>query len=283
LGLLKRENNRKKIQGGSNLCWKRACVSKISNLVAVVLAKFGLAVIRTKSLEEVNKGMAFERHRRIFSEYPYDLQSFSKLSEKSKSQLGQDLLAVACSEAKRGGFFVEFGATNGLELSNTYLLEKELGWSGILAEPAKVWHRDLEENRNVEISKVAVWSLSGETMKFLETSEPELSTLTRFSASDQHARKGTTYEVETLSLMDLLLSRNAPPYIDFISIDTEGSEFEILENFDFSKFSFGLLCIEHNYTSSRESVSLLLQSNGYECILEDVSRWDAWFVPVAVS
>lgn len=182
-----------------------------------------------------------------------------------------------------GGFFVEFGATNGLELSNTYLLEKELGWSGILAEPAKVWHRDLEENRNVEISKVAVWSLSGETMKFLETSEPELSTLTRFSGSDQHARKGTTYEVETLSLMDLLLSRNAPPYIDFISIDTEGSEFEILENFDFSKFSFGLLCIEHNYTSSRESVSLLLQSNGYECILEDVSRWDAWFVPVAVS
>jgi FkbM family methyltransferase len=170
-----------------------------------------------------------------------------------------------------------------LELSNTYLLEKELGWSGILAEPAKVWHRDLEENRNVEISKVAVWSLSGETMKFLETSEPELSTLTRFSGSDQHARKGTTYEVETLSLMDLLLSRNAPPYIDFISIDTEGSEFEILENFDFSKFSFGLLCIEHNYTSSRESVSLLLQSNGYECILEDVSRWDAWFVPVAVS
>jgi len=90
-------------------------VSKISNLVAVVLAKFGLAVIRTKSLEEVNKGMAFERHRRIFSEYPYDLQSFSKLSEKSKSQLGQDLLAVACSEAKRGVFSLN--------------LERQTGWN----------------------------------------------------------------------------------------------------------------------------------------------------------
>ena len=120
-------------------------------------------------------------------------------------------------------------------------------------------------------------------MKFLETSAPELSTLKRFSGSDQHVRKGTTYEVETLTLMDLLLSMKAPPYIDFISIDTEGSEFEILKNFDFSKFSFGLLCIEHNYTSSRESVLSLLQNNGYERILEDVSRWDGWFVPVAKS
>ena len=248
-----------------------------------VLAKFGLAVVRTKSLEEVNTGMAFERHRRIFSAFPYDLQSFSKFSEKSKSQLGQDLLAVGCSGAKRGGFFVEFGATNGVELSNTHLLEKELGWNGILAEPAKVWHRDLEANRNVEVSKAAVWSLSGANMKFLETSAPELSTLKRFSGSDQHVRKGTTYEVETLTLMDLLLSMKAPPYIDFISIDTEGSEFEILKNFDFSKFSFGLLCIEHNYTSSRESVLSLLQNNGYERILEDVSRWDGWFVPVAKS
>ena len=76
---------------------------------------------------------------------------FSKLAPKSCSQLGQDLFAVSQSQIKRGGFFVEFGASNGLTLSNTYLLEKELQWTGILAEPARCWQQALRENRTADI------------------------------------------------------------------------------------------------------------------------------------
>lgn len=52
---------------------------------------------------------------------------------------------------KQNGFFVEFGATNGIDLSNTYLLETEFGWNGILAEPDKYWHTSLIANRTAII------------------------------------------------------------------------------------------------------------------------------------
>ena len=69
----------------------------------------------------------------------------------AKSQLGQDLFALYSLSWKRGGFFVEFGATNGVDLSNTYLLEKDFDLIGILAEPVAVWHAELTRNRSVAI------------------------------------------------------------------------------------------------------------------------------------
>lgn len=65
----------------------------------------------------------------------------------SRSQLGQDIFAWLESGCKREGYFVEVGAADGLEHSNTYLLEKEFGWSGLLAEPSLLQRDALERNR----------------------------------------------------------------------------------------------------------------------------------------
>ena len=58
--------------------------------------------------------------------------------------LAQDIFVIAKTmNNDDNNFFIEFGATDGLINSNTYLLEKELNWNGILIEPAKIWHKNL--------------------------------------------------------------------------------------------------------------------------------------------
>jgi FkbM family methyltransferase len=200
---------------------------------------------------------------------------------KAKSQLGQDVLALAQLGIKKPGFFVEFGATNGLDLSNTYLLEKNFGWKGILCEPAKEWHEELRLNRSCAIDTRCVYSSTGQKIQFSETSIGELSTISSYMNSDANRlirKKAAAYEVETVTLGDLLSSHNAPSYIDFLSIDTEGSEYEILSAFDFSRHSFGLICVEHNFTNNREKIRELLTANSYSQVLHEYSAFDDWYV-----
>ncbi len=221
---------------------------------------------------------AFIRRNRILDEFNVSWTSdeVRSIIDNSRSQLDQELFAAAASGFKRAGFFVEFGATNGKDLSNTAVLESELGWSGILSEPGKLWQEELHSNRNCIISTKAVWEESGLELEFLEDSE--LSTLDAFRQSDAHKRRGKTYAVETISLMDLLRTNDAPKHIDFLSIDTEGSELQILSSFDFNAYSFGCICVEHNYTGKREHLFSLLTSKGYRRVLEHVSQFDDWYI-----
>ena len=200
----------------------------------------------------------------------------------SKSQFRQDLFVLSQLHFKKNGFFVEFGATNGIDLSNTYLMEKEFGWNGILAEPATCWHNALKNNRTVNIECNCVWSDSLSTLIFNETNSAELSTVNNYSAADLHneARKnGKLYNVKTISLEDLLKKYNAPKEIDYLSIDTEGSEFDILNNFNFNQYSFNVITCEHNYTTpKREQLFTLLTENGYIRKFEELSKFDDWYV-----
>jgi FkbM family methyltransferase len=200
---------------------------------------------------------------------------------KSRSQLGQDVFALSFVGPHKSGFFVEFGATNGKSLSNTFLLEKHFGWTGILCEPARRWLPELQKNRTAKIDVRCVYSSSELKVNFLETDMGELSTIEGFGEDDEHS--GTrevnhSYEVVTVSLLDLLNDHGAPKHIDFLSIDTEGSEFEILDAFDFSQYSFGAIAVEHNYSATREKVSALLLSHGYRQVYPDLSDFDDWFV-----
>ena len=200
-----------------------------------------------------------------------------ELLETSKSQLRQDIFALARLGFKRDGFFLEFGATDGVELNNTWMMENEFGWSGILAEPARGWHTDLKANRNCTIDTRCVWKASGETLQFTEAPRGENSAISTFVKPTRKLR-GQQYDVETISLNDLLSAHNAPDVIDFASIDTEGSEFDILNAFDFDRWSFQVMAIEHNHAPQREDIFALLSSKGYRRVLEEISRFDDWYV-----
>jgi FkbM family methyltransferase len=195
----------------------------------------------------------------------------------SKSQIRQDLFVAATLNFKREGFFVEFGATDGVALSNSHMLEKIFGWKGILAEPATCWREALKANRSAAIDTRCVWARSGEKLLFNEVAE--LSTIEAFSESDWHDRHaGQRYEVNIISLNDLLTEHKAPRNIDYLSIDTEGSEFDILSNLDWQRYSFRVITCEHNFTPSRDKICALLASHGYKRVHEHLSQFDDWYV-----
>ena len=199
----------------------------------------------------------------------------------SKAQLRQDLFVLSELEFKKNGYFVDFGATNGFDISNSYLLETKFNWKGILAEPSKRWHSELKKNRKVNINTDCLWSETGKELIFNETDDGELSTVDELSSSDQHKNrrlKGKRYKVNTISLKDLLIKYDAPKLIDYLSIDTEGSEFEILKNFDFDNFKFRVITCEHNYNDNREKIYKLLTDNGYIRKFVNISKFEDWYV-----
>ena len=161
------------------------------------------------------------------------------------------------------------------------IMEKEFEWNGILAEPATCWHKELKNNRTCNIETDCVWKDSKSVLTFNQVDVAELSTINSFSDTDSHseARKnGITYEVKTISLNDLLKKYNAPKIIDYLSIDTEGSEYQILSHFDFSEYSFKVITCEHNYTPMREKLFSLLTQQGYQRVFEELSLFDDWYV-----
>ena len=211
---------------------------------------------------------------------PFLKYCVSKMDE-AHAQLCQDLLVLFLLDGKRDGYFVEFGAMDGITLSNTFLLESKYSWRGIAAEPARCWHQGLRRNRTCSLDHRCVWSKSGEMLQFIETPDAKFSTIEALSKSDYHAdhrKEGNRYTVETISLRDLLRAHNAPRSIDYLSIDTEGSEFAILESFLPSHYEARVITVEHNHSDQRSRIYRLLTSEGYKRVFEELSAWDDWYI-----
>jgi FkbM family methyltransferase len=187
---------------------------------------------------------------------------------KSYSQLKQDLQVINFYNNKQNGFFIEIGASDGIELSNTYLLEKEYNWKGICVEPIPSRFTELVKNRpNSTCCSNPVYNQSGLILNFEISNNYDL-----LSGLTNHLDRHKNYVgsnkidiiVETISFNDLLEKYNSPLFIDYLSLDTEGSELEILKSCDFTKYTFGLIDVEHNYQEPRRTeIRELLTSNGY--------------------
>lgn len=256
------------------------------NFINSMLAQVDVRLVRKSTHERLisnsDKFLMYEFSELIARKY---FINYLENLHDSKSQLGQDLFVLSELGFKRNGFFIEFGAANGIDLSNTHLMETKFGWKGILSEPAKIWHSELKSNRSSSIELDCVWKTTGDTLLFNEVNDNlhngELSTIDIFSNSDKHskARKfSNKYEVKTISLSDMLKKHNAPKTIDYLSIDTEGSEYEILKGFDFNEYDIKIITCEHNHTPIREKIFALLSANGYVRKYTKFSQFDDWYV-----
>lgn len=201
------------------------------------------------------------------------------LRDRSPSQLGQDLWVLEQTGFKQGGYFVEFGATDGILLSNTYLLEKEFGWQGICVEPNPEYFAQLRDNRSCVVDDACIAARSGDEVEFVLARE--YGGIVDFGDTDQHAERRAAYRqqqhtvlLRTESLNDVLERLGAPRDIDYISIDTEGSEYEILRTFPFERWNVSCFTIEHNNSSQRQPIHDLLARHGYQ---RTPARWDDWY------
>lgn len=175
---------------------------------------------------------------------------------------------------KEGGFFVDIGANDGIEFSNTFLLERNYEWKGICAEPNPEVFKLLVKNRpNSLCCDAAIYSLSYKNLLFDVANNYDL-----MSGLSDHLDVHKEYVnrdkkqivVKTLTLTDLLDKAKAPSFIDYLSLDTEGSEFEILRATDFSRYTFGLIDVEHNFVEPRRTeIRNLLLSHGYVYLREN--------------
>jgi FkbM family methyltransferase len=199
------------------------------------------------------------------------------MSNISYSQLEQDINVLKYYNNKKNGYFIEIGANDGIKLSNTYLLEKEYNWKGICVEPIPNIFELLCKNRTKSFCcNKAIYNKNNIEVDFDIANDCEL--LSGISDKiDCHKEKvdnnKTKIKVKTITFNTLLETYNAPLYIDYLSLDTEGTELDILNSVDLNKYIFGLIDIEHNYIEPRRSkIRELLLSYGYEYIGEN--NWD---------
>lgn len=168
--------------------------------------------------------------------------------------------AIAQIINKKNGYYVELGANNGLDQSNTKLLEFYHSWHGVLIEPIPSKFNELRRNRSKKNSfaNVACVSFSYEAgtipMYYSNLMTVALKGDSELPNLNQHildsirylptSDKNYTFQATAQTLQQVLNGASAPKYIDLLSLDVEGGEFEVLNGIDHSNYRFGWILVE---------------------------------------
>jgi hypothetical protein len=194
------------------------------------------------------------------------------LMNDSKSENGQDIFALFVNNFKSGGSFLEFGAYDGFTFSNTYLLEKRFGWKGLIIDPIPNHFDMMEQSRSCQKLLAAV---TPENQKFAKVVEAPASNLSKIAK-----RKILTklHTVPAFTLTEILEKYFVSNELDFLSIDTEGNDIDILKSVNFSDYRIKSICVEHNYSVGSEEVIEYMDKVGYKYVFNEHSKHDYWFV-----
>ena len=190
---------------------------------------------------------------------------------------------------QKNGFYVELGANDGVSQSNTLYFERYKNWKGVLVEPTPHNYLKCLSNRSKDnyIACNACVSFDYKD-RFVEILFSNLMTSSLGLESDiqdpaSHANAGTqflegdervfSFGAVAKTLNQILIEANAPQKIDFLSLDVEGVEIEVLKGVDHSKFRFQYMCIE---CQDLEKLKSYLQQYDYE-LIEQLSYHDYLF------
>jgi len=212
--------------------------------------------------------------------------SFDTTNIKTYAQLGQDTDVIGYYKCKRGGYFVEIGAYDGIKFSNTYLLEKHYDWNGICVEPLPDAFNALKKNRTKSnCTDSVIYSEAGKNMAFdVSLRDGMFSGISEYILSHKRFVDSSkkTLNLKTTTLTHLLHKFHAPSFIEYLSLGIEGGEWEALRSFDFQKYTFGLINIKHNFLEPlRTDIRKLLTSHNYVYVKEN--KWVDYYRHASVS
>lgn len=191
----------------------------------------------------------------------------------SKSQIYQDLFVIYHLKEKKNGSFIEIGGGNGVDLSNTYIHEKKFLWKGIICEPVKESQKKIKKVRKAILEKRPISQFSKKNVNFFVNNDPYQSSL---KASRYRSGK---YITDTISLNHLIKFHKFDKNIDYISIDTEGNEIDIIKKFNFKKYKVNFFTIEHNFNRyKREKIFKIMTKNGFKRVYKYLSYMDDWYI-----
>jgi FkbM family methyltransferase len=172
-------------------------------------------------------------------------------------------IAEAVFPGLRGGFFVEAGAGGGKHSSATFVLETELGWSGICVEPLDDLYALLTKTRECATDNRCLWDGTGGSVEFTAFLERPprsgIAAVNKNVGNRSGSDSTTAVDKETVTLEDLLVSHRAPRTIEYIALDLEGAERRVLEAFDLSGARFRVLAVSIEGSSCDD----LLEAAGY--------------------
>jgi FkbM family methyltransferase len=192
---------------------------------------------------------------------------------RSLSQIGQDFWVFGeAFNGARSRYFVDIGAADGITESNTYLLEKRFGWSGICVEPDPRSYAKLARNRSCVCLNACADAAEGEVDFVFMGRHGGI-----VDSDTDNKPDGTTtsgyVRLRTRRLEDILREQGSPRVIDYLSIDVEGAEDRVLGAFPFAEYRFNCLTVERPGTSLRA----ILDENGY-ILLRQIPRLDCFYI-----
>jgi FkbM family methyltransferase len=148
----------------------------------------------------------------------------------------------------RKGFFLDIGANDGITLSNTYALQLQ-EWKGVLIEPSEEAFNRIKASNGVQKFNVAIGTEDGHCT-FHEMGNHlnagDVSLLSTIKKTELKRWPGVEFKERMTEVWTYktLLKHSPLKFFDFISIDAEGVDYEILEQIDL-KYT-DMVCIEHN-------------------------------------
>jgi FkbM family methyltransferase len=200
---------------------------------------------------------------------PYNIKTYikKKKSFNSLNNLDKKMLKYI---NYRNGFFIECGANDGVNQSNTWHFEKKLDWRGVLIEPLSKQFKELKNNRK-NINHFFNVALVDDNYNKDEIELIDLDLTSKFKLYEKQVNQPlTSILVKTKTLTNILDECESPKIIDFFSLDVEGAEFTVLNGINYNRYNFRYILIE---TKNFQKIDIFLKSNNYK-LLDKLSHHD---------